>query len=160
MDLLRGVSLVLAVITMGLSAGLFTTFSYAVMPGLRRTDDRAFVAAMSNINRAMLNGRFAAVFAGALVWTALAVLLHLGAPGVLLWAGAALVLYVAVLIITFAVNVPLNNRLDAAQPGDDAATRRDFERKWVRWNDVRSLVVIAASACVTWSLVLYGQGLA
>jgi uncharacterized membrane protein len=47
------------------------------MPGMRRTDDRTFVAAFQSIDRAIINPAFMATFFGALVLTALAALLHL-----------------------------------------------------------------------------------
>jgi uncharacterized membrane protein len=163
MDLLRGASLVAATITMGLAAGLFYTFSISIMPGLGRAADRSFVDAMQRINVAILNGWFALAFGGALVCTALATLLQLSADGraVLLWTAAALALYVTVLAITFAVNVPLNNQLDAAgapdRIADLAAVRERFETTWVRWNAVRAVASTAAFGCLTWALVLYGR---
>jgi uncharacterized membrane protein len=163
MDVFRGVSLIAATITMGLAAGLFYTFSISVMPGLGRTADRSFVDAMQRINVAILNGWFALAFAGALVCTGLAALLQLGADGraVLLWTLAALVLYGTVLAITFAINVPLNNQLDAAgapdRIADLAAVRERFEATWVRWNVVRAVASTAAFGCLTWALVLYGR---
>ena len=45
---------VIAVVLAGLFAGLFVTFSYAVMPGLRRTDDRRSPRD-AEINVAILN---------------------------------------------------------------------------------------------------------
>src|SRR5918993_293274 len=121
-----GATLVAGTVTAGLMAGLFAAFSYAVMPGLARTDDATFVAAMQRINGAILNPVFGLCFGGALAFTALALLLRrgeAGAGGIL----AGLLLYAAVLVVTFAVNVPLNNRLDAATrdprpaPGDRRA---------------------------------------
>jgi uncharacterized membrane protein len=79
MTTLRTLSLVLAVITTGLMAGLFTAFSYSVMPGLARTDDRSFIGAMQGINAAILNGWFLLCFVGALAFALLAGVLHLGA---------------------------------------------------------------------------------
>ena len=61
----RAAILATATVLTGLSAGLFVTFSYAVMPGLRRTGDATFVQAMRAINSAILNPVFALVFGGA-----------------------------------------------------------------------------------------------
>ena len=44
-DVLSEAVLIAATLTMGLMAGVFGIYSNAVMPGLRRTDDRTFVAA-------------------------------------------------------------------------------------------------------------------
>ena len=66
-----------ATVTMGLMAGLFSAFAYSVMPGLGQTDGRTFVDAMQRINVAILNGWFFIIFIGAMVFTALAGVLHL-----------------------------------------------------------------------------------
>jgi uncharacterized membrane protein len=144
-------ALVAAVITNGLMAGLFAAYSYAVMPGLGRSDDRTFVEAMQQTNAAILNGWFGLCFGGAVLFAAAAVLLHLGRPG-LPWIVAGLVLYVAVLVVTFRVNVPLNDALAAAGP-DLAAARAGFEGTWVRWNVVRAVLSTGAFGCLTWALV-------
>jgi len=145
---MRTISLILSLLTTGLAAGLFYTFSIAVLPGLARVGDRTFVEAMSGINKAILNGWFAIAFGGAVVFTAVAALLHLGGSHrtALVWIVAALVLYVAQLVITFTVNVPLNNELVAVNLDTDdlAAARERFEATWVRWNVVRTLLVTGA----------------
>ena len=162
-DMFRTGSLVAAAITTGLAAGLFYAYSYSVMPGLGRTDDRTFVMGMQRINEAILNGWFALCFAGALVFTALAAALHIPRDGrsVLPWIVAALVLYLAVLVITFTVNVPLNDQLNAAgdpdRAADLAAVRERFEATWVRWNHVRTVGNLAALGCLLWALVLHGR---
>jgi uncharacterized membrane protein len=118
---------------------------------------------MQRINVAILNGWFALCFGGALVLTALAALLHIAGNGrsVLPWIVAALVLYVAVLVITFAVNVPLNNALEAAgdpdRVADLAAVRERFEASWVHWNIVRTAASTASFGCLLWALVLHGR---
>ena len=120
-------TLVAATITNGLMAGLFAAYSYAVMPGLGRAGDTTFVEAMQQTNAAILNGWFGSASAGRVVFAAAAVLLHLGRPG-LPWIVAGLVLYVAVLVITFRINVPLNDRLAAAGTPATPADRRGGPR--------------------------------
>ena len=150
-------TLIAATITNGLMAGLFAAYSYAVMPGLGRTGDATFVEAMQQSNAAILNGWFGVCFGGSAVFAAAAVLLHLGRPG-LLWIVAGLVLYVAVLVITFRINVPLNDRLAAAgtptTPADAAAARAVFESAWVRWNVVRAVCSTAAFGSLVGALVV------
>lgn len=150
--------LLLATVTTGLTAGLFAAFAYAVMPGLARVDDRAFVAGLRAINQAILNGWFALCFGGALVCTLAAVLLHLpgGLRGPLPWLIAGLVLYVLVLAVTAAVNVPLNDRLEAgaARLADPAELRATFESAWVRWNVVRAVLNTAAFGCLGVALLV------
>jgi uncharacterized membrane protein len=136
-----------ATVLMGLSAGLFTTFSYAVMPGLRRTDDATFVQSMRAINVAVLNPVFALVFAGALVATGAALVTGWGESW-RSWAIAGLVLYLGVLGVTFAANVPMNNALESGTR-DPAALRAAFEHNWVLFNHLRSVL----STCAFASLV-------
>jgi len=133
------------------------------MIGLSRTDDRTFVDVMQRINVAIVNGWFLISFFGALVFTAAAAVLHLHGDGrpVLPWIVAALVLYVAALVITIGVNIPLNNALAAAgdpdRIADLAAVRERFEATWVRWNIARAVASTAGLGCLTWALVLYGR---
>jgi uncharacterized membrane protein len=155
--------LVAATITAGLMAGLFAAFSYAIMPGLAKAGDAAFVDGMQRINVAILNGWFGICFGGALVFSVLAAVLHLGADRrpVLPWVVAGAALYLVVLIVTFAVNVPLNDQLNAA--GDPSripdlhAVRERFEAVWVRWNVVRTVACTLAFGCLAWALVLHGK---
>jgi uncharacterized membrane protein len=150
-------ALVAATITTGLMAGLFAAFSYAVMPGLAKTDDATFVSSMQRINVAILNPVFGICFGGALVFGVLAFLLHLRRPQALPWVIAGVALYVAVLFVTMAVSVPLNDRLAAAGSADPAAARAAFEDAWVRWNVLRSVLSVAAFGCLGWALVVHGR---
>lgn len=162
------VSLVLATMTVGIMAGVYASFSFAVMPALGRSGDRTFIEAMQRINVAIVNGWFLLCFLGSLVFAALALILCLLTPGAgplgrpaLPWIIAGLVLYATTLVITFAVNIPLNNALDAAGPpetiGDLAAVRTGFEAKWVAWNIARTVASIASFGCLCWALVQAGR---
>ena len=146
-------ALVAAVITNGLMAGLFAAYSYAVMPGLGRASDRTFVEAMQQTNAAILNGWFGICFGGAVVFAAVAAFLHRGRPG-WVWIVAGLALYVAVLVVTFTINVPLNDALAAAGSSDLADVRAWFEGTWVRWNVVRAVLSTGAFGCLTGALVV------
>jgi uncharacterized membrane protein len=164
MMLLRGAALVAATMTMGLMAGVFGVYANSIMPGLGRTDDRTFVGAFQSIDRAIINPLFLAVFFGALVLTGLAAVLHLGEDGrsVLPWVVAAFVLYLAVVVVTLGVNVPLNDGIKAAgdpdRVADLAAVRDRFnEARWVRWNVARTVASTVAFGCLAWALVLYGR---
>jgi uncharacterized membrane protein len=161
----RAATLVAATMTMGLMAGVFGLYANAIMPGLGRSNDRTFVGAFQSIDRAIVNPLFLAIFFGALLLTGLVVVLHLGGDGgkVLPWAVAALVLYLAVVVATLAVNVPLNDVIKAAgdpdRIADLAAVRERFnEARWVSWNLARTVASTAAFGCLAWALVLFGRG--
>ncbi|GAA3096661.1 DUF1772 domain-containing protein [Streptosporangium carneum] len=163
--ILQTVSLLAATVTAGLMAGLFAAFAYAVMPGLGRSHDRTFVEAMQRINVAIVNGWFMFCFLGGLLFTVLALVLHLGSGReVLPWIVAALVLYGVMFVVTAAVNVPLNDQLArAGSPGDIAdlaEVRRLFESRWVTWNLVRAVANVVAFAVLAWALVLHGRATA
>jgi uncharacterized membrane protein len=146
-------SLIAAVMTMGIVAGVFQLYAYAIMPGLGRTDDRTLVGAFQQIDGAIINPYFMFSFFGALVFTALAAVLHVGADerSVLPWAVVALALYLAAFAITLAINVPLNDGIKAAGSPDRivalrAVRERFDEVKWVRWNIIRAAASTIASA--------------
>jgi uncharacterized membrane protein len=159
---LRAISLLAATLTMGLVAGAFALYAHTVMPGLKKTDDRTFVAAFQSLDRAIINPWFmAGGFLGALVFTIAAAVAHLGQDA-LPWIVAALVLYAIAFVITIAVNVPLNDALKAAgdpdRIGDLAAVRERFdEARWAAFNLVRVVTSTAAFACLAWALVVYGR---
>lgn len=137
--------LVAGTVLMGLSAGLFVTFSIAVMPGLRRAGDAAFVEAMRGMNVAILNPVFGVIFGGAFVVTAAALVMGWGDAS-RPWVIASLVLYaLGAFILTGAVNVPMNEALEAGK-GSASSLRETFEDKWILWNHARS--VLTASALV------------
>ena len=141
---------------MGLIAGVFWIYGNAIMPGLRRTDDRTFVGAFQSIDRAIINPLFMAAFFGALLLTGAAGALNLSERDVLPWTLAALVLYLVVIVITMRVNLPRNDEIKAATDPDLAAVRQRFdEARWVRWNSVRALASTAALACLAWGLAEY-----
>ena len=158
---LRTATLFAATLTTGLSAGLFYGWACSVMPGLARVSDRSFVETMQGINVAIINPWFMLTFLGSAVLTGLAAALCLPAGGrtALPWVVAGLVLYLAMLVITFALNIPLNNQLDAAGPvdriADLAAVRVRFEATWVRWNLARTVCSMAAFVAALGALITH-----
>lgn len=152
MTLTRAV-LVASVLCSGLVAGLFAAFAYSVMPGLRRADDRTVVVAMQRINAAIVNPLFLLLFFGGLALTVAAwwaVRGHALGP----WALAAAVLYIAAVVITVAVNVPLNTALAAAGSTDLASARAAFENRWVIANVVRAILHCAGFATIVIGIVV------
>lgn len=116
--------------------------------------DRDFLRAFSVMDRVIQQNepRFIAVWVGSVVALGAAVLLGIGALGGadrLLLIGAAGVYLLGVQLPTVAINVPLNNRLQALDlDGLDTAVlrteREAFEGRWNRWNAIRTVF-----ACVS-----------
>ncbi|WP_344839060.1 DUF1772 domain-containing protein [Actinocorallia longicatena] len=157
---MKNASLLAALLTSGLMAGLFASFAYAIMPALAGGSDRTFVETMQRINVSILNGWFMFCFLGALGFALLAAVLHWNGPA-RWWIVAGFALYLVMFLITSGVNVPLNDRLAAAgdpsEIHDLAAVREAFEARWVLWNVVRAVTSTAAFGCLAWALVVAGR---
>ena len=164
MTLLRTSSLMGATLTMGLVAGAFALYAHTIMPGLRKTGDRTFVAAFGQMDRAIINPWFMiTAFGGAFVLTLVAGLANRGTPA-LPPIAAAFGLYLVAVIVTIKVNVPLNDAIKAA--GDPAhidvaqvaQVRAQFnEARWAAWNLVRVATSVPAFGLLAWALVRCGQ---
>lgn len=164
MNGLRVASLMAALMTTGLMAGVYGIYSNAFMPGLAKTDDKTFVGAFQAVDRAIVNPLFLLLgFLGAAVFTVLAALLSLKEKA-LPWIAVAFALYLITMILTIAVNVPLNDALKAAgDPStiDVAAARAAFnESKWVAFNLVRTLLALVSFGLLGWALYLTGKSAA
>ncbi|MFY1675349.1 DUF1772 domain-containing protein [Plantactinospora sp. WMMB334] len=158
-----GAVLVVAALTTGLVAGVFLLYAHTIMPGLGRTDDRTFVGAFQAIDRSIVNPWFLLCFFGALILTGVAGALHLeeSGRGRLPWIVAAFALYLIVMIITMAVNMPLNDAIKAAgdpdRIADLAEVRRAFsEARWRTWNLVRVVLGTTAFGLLLVALALHG----
>jgi uncharacterized membrane protein len=149
----RGPLLLGAAVLAGLQAGTYFTWATGVMPGLANVDDRTFVAAVQQMNLAIVNPVFITTFLGTPVLAATCAVL-LGGSQSRPWATAATVLAIGTVVITFVGNVPLNDALAAAGPVDKisdlAAVRADFESLWVKLNVGRCFTSAGALACLVW----------
>lgn len=162
MPVLATVSLVVATLTTGLTAGLLYGFAHTVMPGLARVDDRTFVAAFQSVDRVIVNPWFLVGYLGGPVFTLLAVPAHLGPEhrASLPWLATALALHLLVLGVTARVHLPLNRALHNTPPDSSAAdlatARGRFEGRWTRWNVFRTVAAVAAFACLAAALLRSG----
>jgi uncharacterized membrane protein len=133
----------------GLMAGLFLAFSVSVMPALKRLPPSNGLAAMQEINRAILNPVFLLVFMGTtLVAVALAVstLWTWDDGGAALRLAGGLCYLIGAFGITAAYHVPRNNAIDLLDPADEtsAAKWSTYLAEWVPWNHVRAVASTAA----------------
>jgi uncharacterized membrane protein len=164
-DAVRAVTLLGATVTMGLGAGVFALYAHTIMPGLHNTDDRTFVGAFQAIDRAIINPWFmASAFVGPALLAIAATIANLGRPA-LPWIATALALYVITVVITIAINVPLNDGLKAAgdpdRIGDLAQVRDQFnEARWAAWNLARVVTTTTAFGLLAWALVVQGRSTA
>jgi uncharacterized membrane protein len=158
------ISLFAATITTGLTAGVCGLFAHTIMRGLGKTDDRTFVTAFQAIDRAIENPLFLLTFFGALLFSTIAAVTHRhgDARPALPWIVAATLLYLTAVIITMAVNLPLNNTIknagDPTRISNFATVRANFhETRWIAWNLARTLAATLAFTCLAWALLLHGR---
>lgn len=149
-----------ATLATAMVAGLMFSFAHSVMPGLGTLDDRGFLTAFQRIDAAISNPWMMLTFLGSPVLTLVALLLHLPdrSPAVP-WLVVALVLVVATVLITGAINLPLNAAIQDAAPElpDAADLRSRFEDRWVRWNVVRTLTSTGSLAALSCALSVAGR---
>jgi uncharacterized membrane protein len=140
----------------GLMSGLFFAFGTTVMSSLERMPPGQGATAMNLINVRIQNPLFLLIFLGtALVCLALAVLAFVrDSPGRWwLLAGAALYL-VGVMVLSFAVNIPLNDKLAALDPSS-AAGAAEWLNYLAKWNPANNL---RAAACLL-AVIAFGLAL-
>jgi uncharacterized membrane protein len=157
-DLLVGLTLVTA-LGCGLSAGALYAFSSFAMPALARLPAAQGIAAMQSINVMAPTPPFMTAFLGAVAGCVVVVVWALvdwdGSFGPWLLAGSVLYL-VGLIGVTRRYNIPRNNALaaaDPADPGSEALWRR-YVTEWTRWNHVRTVAGIAATAALTGALIV------
>jgi uncharacterized membrane protein len=150
---------VAAAVSSAVLAGVLFAFSTSVMPALARRPPAEGMAAMQEMNRTILNPVFGLLFGGSAV---LCLVVAVSAPftddqdgaGWRLAGGALYV--VGVFIETMVVNVPLNDRLDAANAStaEGQSVWADFLVRWTRWNNVRTLLGVVAATFLVVSLTV------
>jgi uncharacterized membrane protein len=148
---------VLAIVGTGLVAGVFFAFSTSIMPALARLPKPAGALAMQQANRTILNPLFLAVFAGTVVVCLLVAVAALitGAGGVLWLVAGAVLFVVGSFILTMTINVPMNNRLDAADPDSAAGAEiwTGYLSRWTAWNHFRGVVSAVSTALLAIGLI-------
>ena len=143
--------------------GLFYFSAIAVMPALAAVDDRTLVDAMQQMIVKIENPAFFLTFLGAPALAAVALVQarRSGSARSAGWIVAGLALYTVMVVITFAVHIPLNDELkeagDPARIENLAAVRDDFVTRWVAWDIVRAVAATAAFGSLAWALVLRGR---
>ncbi|MFG2986936.1 anthrone oxygenase family protein [Streptomyces sp. NPDC048258] len=157
---------IVSTVLVGLMAGLFLAFDLSVMPGLAAGDERTYVTAMRNFNAAIDgNPLFGAVFVLALAAAVASAVVEYraGRRGTALWVAAAASAYLAALVITFTVNIPLNDELagaGAVADMTDFSIVEKFKTIWVATNIVRTVLCTAALVALAGTLVRYGRATA
>ncbi|MEE9336853.1 MAG: DUF1772 domain-containing protein [Methylococcaceae bacterium] len=139
--------LFLAILTTGLMAGIFFTWTNAVTPGIGQLSDLGYLRALQSMNRVILNPAFYIVFICPIIMLPLATLLNYNSASSLVFTLlliASVIYLLGVFIITIRGNIPLNNLLDKSDLEDfsieDASKlRNEIETKWNNFNLIRTI---------------------
>jgi uncharacterized membrane protein len=149
MNGLTKVLTIAALVGTGLMAGLFFAFGTTVMSSLAKLPAGQGAQAMNIINVRIQNPLFLLIFLStALVCLALAVISFIGdAPG-RWWRLAGAVLYLAgVTVVSFAINIPLNDSLAAVDPNTPAGAA-EWQKYLDGWNPSNNLRAVASTIAV------------
>lgn len=148
----------IAILGCGVTAGIMFAFSAFVMDALGRLPAPQGIAAMQTINVVIISPLFLLVFLGSTLLCLLlggTTLFNPQQPGAM-WRLLGAVLFIAgVMFVTATFNVPLNDELDKVDPAslEGAKLWEHYLTVWTRWNHVRTLTAIGATA----SLVIASQ---
>lgn len=147
MEILQVVAIVAALLC-GTTTGLLFGFSVVAMPGLGTLPDRDFLRGFRVMDRVIQDGQplFMVAWIGsvlAVVATAVLGVLHLDGSTRSLAVAAAAVYLLGVQLPTAAINIPLNNTLqaldlDSMDEATRSSARNNFEMRWNRWNGIRT----------------------
>jgi uncharacterized membrane protein len=142
---IKTVTLFLAIILTGLSAGLFYAWQVSVIPGTRKLMDMTYLQSMQSINKEILNPAFFLIFMGSPLILAITTIQHYN-NGVTFWIllAATLVYAFGTFAVTTLGNVPLNDTLEALNLAElaDAEVvqfRNSYELKWNRLHLIRTV---------------------
>lgn len=145
-------------------AGTFFGFSAGVMPGLNAARPGSAINVMQAINQKIQNPVFVGVFILLPVVAAVAGILLLTLDqksAALLFFAAAAVYFVGALMPSFAVNIPMNNDLDAVKiPSDLRAAAKiwsDYSGRWTAWNTVRAVFSWASLLLMSLGVYVWGK---
>jgi uncharacterized membrane protein len=140
---------ILGTLFTGLMAGLFYSWSFSVVLGLRHLGDREYIRAMQSMNRAILNPAFFIIFFGSLICLPVTTYLYRADNQFELILIATIIYLAGVFGVTALGNIPLNRSLEAftvdSSSDEDAKGRRfGFEGRWNRLNLVRTITSVVA----------------
>jgi uncharacterized membrane protein len=135
----------------GLLGGVYFAFSAFIVKGLDRAGQAHGIAAMNSINAIILRSWFMPLFFGTTLGAAalaVAGFLHRDNAGAPFMLAGGVVYVLGMFVVTMMANVPLNNALASVAGESTGATAmwQRYLKSWTRWNHVRTLACVLASA--------------
>jgi uncharacterized membrane protein len=154
------VSLLVGLVSLATILGILALYSHTIMPGLRKVDNATFVKSFQAIDRKIINPVFMLQFFAPLIvlgFAAFYAYQHQLTEAK--YTLAALACYLVAVVITMAVNVPLNDGIKKAADTADLESlkkaRTQFnESKWLIFNHIRTaftLIATCFAAAAIWA---------
>jgi uncharacterized membrane protein len=166
MTMLLYVFAFLSLMLSGAIFGFFYAWVCSTMWGLDAADPAVALQAMQAMNASVRNAVFAPAFFGTpvvLLITAGLAYAHASRTAALAFAAAGLIYLLGGMILTMAVNVPMNEALAAISvPKTTAEAQRiwqEYSRPWQFWNTVRACFSGVTLALTGFALFALSKGL-
>ena len=139
--------LIVAIISTGLMAGIFFTWTNAVKPGIGTLDDMTYMKAFQAMNRLILNPLFYIVFILPVLTISISTYMSFGSTKLYvfeLFLLSTLLYVLGVFLITILGNIPLNELLENTDLEKISLTelsdlRGKIENKWNNFNLIRTV---------------------
>ena len=154
--------LIPSVILCALVTGFIFTYAIVVMPGFSKLSDKEFIKAFQVTDEVIQNNQplFMITWIGSIISILLTIIVATATTGL---SNSWLIILVGVIYllgvqgITIVIHLPLNNHIqkmniDKMTDKDLGEERREFQKKWNFFNNIRTSV--AFSVCVTLILIL------
>jgi len=143
---IQNISLNVALVLTGLSAGLFFAWSVSVIPGTQKVDNLSYLETMQSINREIINPAFFLVFFGSMAALSYSSYIIYGQSTTSFWylVTATLTYLLGTIGVTGMGNVPLNNELEVLNLAklstkELAEFREHYESRWNKFHTYRML---------------------
>lgn len=150
---IKSIFLFIAIILVGLSAGLFYAWQVSVIPGTQKLSNSTYMETMQNINKAILNPAFFLIFFGPLIFLIVSCIYEFPNNKVMFWLliVATIAYAIGTIGVTALGNVPLNDQLEALQLSTMDTTqmgefRKFYEENWNRLHLIRTVFSVISFA--------------
>ena len=156
------ITLFVAVMLTGLSAGFFYAWEFTVIPGTKRVGDHTYIETMQSVNRAIINPAFMLIFFGPLVFQLLSAYQFKGTTAFWYLVAATAIYFFGSLLVTMMGNVPMNNALDLVNlkglsPEQLINQRSSYEPKWNRLHLIRTAFAVVSFVILLLTVFISNQ---
>jgi len=159
---MKTILMAIAIISTGLMAGIFLTWTNAVTPGIGKLNDMIYLKALQSMNRAILNPLFYVVFMLPIISMLISTAINYGSNKVCnfkLLLMATVIYTGGVFIVTIFGNIPLNELLNQTDLGSKSVVelstlREKIEIKWNQFNLIRTITSFTSFALLVLNLLL------